>query len=113
MIAAKLLQKVFYMFRVFNLCVVICVCVYIFPTCNTGVVNQDDLYEQGSRRRVQDAVDRPEEGGPGLIVEDNNNTGGRQRRTATKLPLHTPEWRAPCQKKKEDKESVRVRGLSD
>lgn len=40
---------------------------------------------------MQDAVDRPEEGGPGLIVEDNNNTGGRQIRTATKLPLHAPE----------------------
>lgn len=39
---------------------------------------------------MQDAVDRPEESGPSLIVEDDNNTGGRQRRTATELPLHTP-----------------------
>lgn len=55
---------------------------------------------------MQDAVDRPEEGGPGLIVEDNNNTGGRQIRTATKLPLHAPERCEPHQntKRDEDKE---------
>lgn len=40
---------------------------------------------------MQDAVDCPEEGGPSFIVEDNDNTGGGQTRTATKLPLHAPE----------------------
>lgn len=53
---------------------------------------------------MQDAVDRPQEGGPCLIVEDNNNTGGRQGRTATKLPLHTPEQGEPCRNTKRDKE---------
>lgn len=73
-----------------QVCLVI-LCVYNSQTCNTGVIHQDDLFEQGSRRGVQDAVDRPEESGPSLIVEDDNNTGGRQRRTATELPLQTPE----------------------
>lgn len=39
---------------------------------------------------MQDAVHCPEEGGPSLVVEDDNNTGGRQRRTAAKLPFHAP-----------------------
>lgn len=39
---------------------------------------------------MQDAVDRPEEGGPGLIVEDNDDAGGWQSRTAAELPFHTP-----------------------
>lgn len=53
---------------------------------------------------MQDAVDRPEEGGPSLIVEDNNNTGGRQTRAATKLSVHTPERRESCQNTKRDRE---------
>lgn len=61
--------------------------VCIGHTCNTGIVHQDDLFEQDGRRRVQDAVDRPEEGGPGLVVEHNNDTGGRQGRTARELPF--------------------------
>lgn len=39
---------------------------------------------------MQDAEHRPEEGGPSLIVEHYDNTGGRQRRAATKLPLYAP-----------------------
>lgn len=39
---------------------------------------------------MQDAVDRPEERGPGLVVEDNDDTGGGQRRAVKKLPVHTP-----------------------
>lgn len=39
---------------------------------------------------MQDAEHRPEEGGPSLIVEHYNNTGGRQSRTATKPPLYAP-----------------------
>lgn len=57
---------------------------------------------------MQDAVDRPEERGPGLVVEDDNNAGGGQRGTATKLPRHAPERGKP----KTDKE-VRVRSISD
>lgn len=40
---------------------------------------------------MKDAVDCPQEGGPSLIVENNNDAGGRQRRTATKLPFNAPE----------------------
>lgn len=40
---------------------------------------------------MKDAVDCPKEGGPSLIVENNDDAGGRQRRTATKLPFNTPE----------------------
>lgn len=59
-------------------------------TCNAGIIHQDYLFEQDGRRRVQDAVDRPEEGGPGLIVEDDDDAGGRQSRTAGEPPIHTP-----------------------
>lgn len=64
----------------------------IVRTCNTGIVHQDNLFEQDGRRRVQDAVDRPEEGGPGLIVKHNNDAGGRQARTAGELPFHAPDF---------------------
>lgn len=66
--------------------------VCIVRTCNTGIVHQDNLFEQDGGRRVQDAVDRPEEGGPGLVVEHNNDAGGRQGRTAGELPLHAPDF---------------------
>lgn len=69
----------------------ICVCVFVIPhTCLTGVVHQDDLFEQEGRRRVQDAVDRPQESGPGLVVEDDDDTGGGQRGAAAKPPLNAP-----------------------
>ena len=87
-------------------------CVYIVHTCNAGVIHQDDLFEHDGRRRVQDAVDRPEERGPGLVVEDDNNTGGGQSRTATELPLNAPERGEPRRNTKIDKEE-RARGISD
>lgn len=64
--------------------------VRIVHTCNTGIVHQDNLFEQDGGRRVQDAVDRPEQGGPSLVVEDDNDAGGWQSRTARELPFHTP-----------------------
>lgn len=64
-------------------------------TCYAGIIYQDDLFEQDGRRCVQNTVDRPQEGRPSLIVEDDNNAGAGQRRTATKLPLHTSEQREP------------------
>ena len=42
--------------------------------------HQDDLVEQGPGRPVDDGVDRPEEGGPGLVVEDDHDAGVGQRR---------------------------------
>lgn len=111
----QLSNNVFYIFLSVNLwvCFVITVCVYVFHTCNTGVIYQDDLFEQGSRRCVQDAVDRPEEGGPGLVVEDDNNTGGRQGRTATKLPLHAPERGEPRQNTKRDRDKKKKKGVCE
>lgn len=53
---------------------------------------------------MQDAVDCPEEGRPSLVVEDNNNAGGRQRRTATKLPFYAPEAGKLHQNTKRDKQ---------
>lgn len=76
----------------FSCTILTSVCVFIIlRTCLTGVIYQDDLFEQDSGRCVKDAVDCPQEGGPGLVVKDNNDAGGRQRGTATKLPLNTPE----------------------
>lgn len=83
---------------------VMCVYVYNLHTCNTGVIYQDDLFEQDSRGCVKDTVDRPQEGGPSLVVEDDDNTGGRQRRTATKLSFNAPETGKSHQNTKRDKE---------
>lgn len=62
----------------------------MFPTCRTRVIYQYDLFEHYSRGGVKDAVDRPKESGPGLIVENYNDAGGRKSRAATKLSFHTP-----------------------
>lgn len=68
---------------------------------------------------MQNAVDRPQERRPSLIVEDDNNTGGGQSRTATKFPLHTSEQCEPQgntkrvrgkMKRHESKECGRVSG---
>lgn len=68
------------------------VCIFVIPhTSLTGVVHQDDLLEQDGRGRVQDAVDGPQEGGPGLVVEDNDDAGGGQRGAAAEPPLNAPE----------------------
>lgn len=40
---------------------------------------------------MQDAVDCPQEGGPGLVVEDDDDAGGGQRGAAAKPPLNAPE----------------------
>lgn len=64
--------------------------VCIVHTCGTGIIHQNDLLEQDGGRRVQDAVDRPEQGGPSLVVEDDNDAGGRQSRTAGEFSFHTP-----------------------
>lgn len=41
---------------------------------------------------MQDAVHRPEQGGPGLVVEHNDDAGGRQGRTAGELPFYAPDF---------------------
>lgn len=56
---------------------------------------------------MQDAVDRPEERGPSLIVEDYDDAGVRQRGTAAKLPLHTPGQGEPPRKTETDKEACK------
>merc|ERR1719150_2375595 len=40
------------------------------------VIHQYDLVEELGRRPVDDAVDGPEEGGPALVVEDEDDAGG-------------------------------------
>jgi hypothetical protein len=45
-------------------------------TCSAGVVHHDDLGEQACGGGVQDAVHGSEEGGPGLVVEHYDHTGG-------------------------------------
>lgn len=48
------------------------------PTSVTEVVDQDDLFQQNSRCGLQNAVDSPQQGGPGLVVEgDNHGRGGQ------------------------------------
>ena len=42
------------------------------------VVHKDDLLQEGPGRRVQDAVHGPQEGGPGLVVEAEDDAGGGQ-----------------------------------
>lgn len=42
------------------------------------VINEDDLLQEGPGRRVQDAVHRPQEGGPGLVVETEDDAGRGQ-----------------------------------
>ena len=42
------------------------------------VVHQDDLLQEGPGRRIQDAVHGPQEGGPGLVVEAEDDAGGGQ-----------------------------------
>lgn len=85
-------------------------CVFvILHTCLAGVIYQDDLFEQDSGRCVKDTVDCPQEGGPGLVVKDNNDAGGRQRGTATKLPLNTPEEHKALTYEK----NAKVAGVSD
>lgn len=39
------------------------------------VVHQDDLLQKGPGDRVKDAVHRPQEGGPGLVVETEDDAG--------------------------------------
>lgn len=70
--------------------------VCIVHTCDTGIVHHDNLFEQDGGRRVQDAVDRPEQGGPSLVVEDDNDAGGWQSRTAGEPPFHTPDFFKKC-----------------
>lgn len=42
---------------------------------------------------MQDAVDRPEEGGPSLVVEDDNDAGGWQSGATGEVPFHTPDFK--------------------
>ena len=53
---------------------------------------------------MQDAVDRSEECGPSLVVEDYDNAGGGQRRAAGKLSFNTPGQGEPRQRQREKKD---------
>lgn len=49
-----------------------------FVTVVAGVVHQDDLLEEDGGRGVEDAVHRPQQSAPGLVVEHDDHAGGRQ-----------------------------------
>lgn len=51
-------------------------------TVHTGVIHQNDLFEDDGRRGVQDAVHRPQQSAPGLVVKDDDDARGRQRGAA-------------------------------
>lgn len=51
---------------------------FFFFTIHTGVVHKDDLLEENGRGGVEDAVHRPQQGAPALVVEHDYNAGGRQ-----------------------------------
>ena len=55
------------------------------------VVDEDDLLEEAWRRPVQDAVHRPQQDGPSLVVEANHHAGVRQHVTVLEItaPAHT------------------------
>lgn len=44
-------------------------------TSLAGIVHEHDLHEQVSGGAVDDAVDGPQQGAPGLIVKDDHNAG--------------------------------------
>ena len=56
------------------------------------VVHQDDFLQEGPGRRVQDAVHGPQEGGPGLVVEAEDDAGGGQAVRGRRL-LQAPAGR--------------------
>lgn len=40
------------------------------------VINEDDLPQQDGGRGLQDAVNGPQQGGPGLVIEGYDHRGG-------------------------------------
>ena len=48
------------------------------PQHYAGIVHQDDLGQEMRWRPVDHTVDRPEERGPGLVVEDDDDWGAGQ-----------------------------------
>ena len=59
-------------------------------TVRAGIIYQNDLLQQDGRGGVQDAVHRPQQSGPGLVVEHNDDAGGRQWGAAPELLVNTP-----------------------
>lgn len=62
---------------------------------------------------MQDAVDRPEQRGPGLVVEDDDDAGGGQRRAAEELSVNAPGKVEPHQTQQERNKRVRGKDRSD
>ena len=46
-------------------------------TSVTVVINEDDLLQQDGRCGLQDTMNGPQQGGPGLVVEGYDHRGGR------------------------------------
>lgn len=64
----------------------ICMC---FLTIYTSIIHQNDFLQQYGRRRIKHTVDSSEQRGPGFIVKNYYDTGGRQGRTALKFLFNT------------------------
>lgn len=47
-----------------------------YQTSVTVIVNEDDLFQQDGRCGLQNTVNGPQQGGPGLIVESYDHRGG-------------------------------------
>lgn len=62
---------------------------------------------------MQGAVNRPEERGPGLVVEDDHNAGGRQRRAAREFSFSAPERGKPPTAHTKREKKLRVKDISD
>ena len=58
-------------------------CACVCGTLVAVVIHQDDLGDEAGRRAVQDAVDGPEERGPALVVEGDDDAGVGEGRPHT------------------------------
>lgn len=63
-------------------------CTQTNATFVAEVVDHDDLGQVSSGRSLDDAVDRPHQGGPALIVKHDDDTGRQQ--VVVVVPVLTP-----------------------
>lgn len=64
----------------------ICMC---FLTIYTSIIHQNDFLQQYGRGRIKHTVDSSKQRGPGFIMKNYYDTGGRQGRTALKFLFNT------------------------
>lgn len=64
----------------------ICMC---FLTIHTSIIHQNDFLQQYGGGRIKHTVDSSKQRGPGFIMKNYYDTGGRQGRTALKFLFNT------------------------